>query len=227
MKYHIEFDVEFKRNPYKGMYIALEGIDGSGKSTQLDRLYEYFKKQGKEVVKTREPRKKDGLIAKLVQEILQGKTKIPPVAFQYLFAAEREIHHNELVLPSLKEGKIVITDRCFWSAIPYGLLDKGESLKDNTGAFMLAAQSILSKYHQFTLPDYTFYLELPLSTAMKRVTQSHATEEKEIYEERGKIEKARKAYNWLLQKFPAEFIVIDSKQSVEGVTDAILERLQQ
>ena len=55
MKYHIEFDLDFKRNPYKGLYIAIEGIDGSGKTTQVGKLAEYFEKQGREVLKTHEP----------------------------------------------------------------------------------------------------------------------------------------------------------------------------
>ena len=62
MKYHVEFDIAFKRNSYKGLYIALEGIDGSGKSSQVKRLGSYFTKKGSKVVATREPRKKEGLI---------------------------------------------------------------------------------------------------------------------------------------------------------------------
>lgn len=227
MQYHVEFDLDFNRNPYKGLYIALEGIDGSGKTTQIDMLFDYFKKQGKEVIKTREPRKEDGLIAKLVQEILQGKTKIPPVAFQYLFAADREIHHKELVIPALKAGKVVLTDRCFWSAIPYGILDRGEDLSENTGEYMLAAQSILSMYHQFTLPDYTFYLELPLNTAMQRVAQAHESKTKEIYEDKKKLKKAIGAYNWLLKNFSEEFIVINSQQGIDEVQSEIIKKIFQ
>jgi thymidylate kinase len=79
MKYHLELDIEFKRNPYKGQYIVLEGIDGSGKTTQIEKLYEYFTSQGKEVVRTREPRKDEGLIGELIQKILNGRTKVPSV----------------------------------------------------------------------------------------------------------------------------------------------------
>jgi dTMP kinase len=220
MKYHVEFDIDFRRNPYKGLYIALEGIDGSGKTTQAEGITNYFKQQGREVVRTREPRKKDGMIAELVQKILHGKTKIPPVAFQYLFTADREIHHEELVIPALKAGKVVITDRCFWSAIPYGLLDRRSELDENTIEYMLAAQSILSMYHQFIAPDYTFYLDISLDTAMKRIDK--ANEEKEIYEERGKLERIIKGYQWLLKEFPKEFTVIDATRGVGEVTTEIV-----
>lgn len=221
MKYHLEFDIEFKKNTHSGLYIALEGIDGSGKTTQLLRLFNYFKKQGRDVIKTREPRKNDGLIGKLIQEILYGKVKIPPVAFQYLFTADREIHHEELVIPSLKSGKIVISDRCFWSAIPYGLVDRDDTLEN--GEQMLVAQSILSMYHGFIIPDYTFYLSVPLKTALERVVQDDGA--MEIYENEKRIKKALQGYNWLLKKFSNEFIVIDARKPVEEVTLEIVNKL--
>lgn len=224
MKYHIEFDIDFQRNPYKGLYIVLEGIDGSGKTTQVEKLTTYFQQQGREVVKTREPRKSQGLIGELIQKILQGKTKIPPVAFQYLFSADREMHHEELVIPSLKDGKVVISDRCFWSAIPYGLLDRKAELDRNTMEYMLAAQSILSMYHEFIVPDYTFFLDIPLDVAMGRI--GNKSGEKEIYEEKSKLEKIVNGYQWLLHEFPKEFTVIEATKSVEEVTKEIIKNLE-
>lgn len=132
MKYHIEFDIDFKRNASKGLYIALEGIDGSGKTTQAEKLVATLQSQGREVVRTREPRKDVGLIGKLIQEILHGQTTVSPVAFQYLFSADRQMHHQELILPALEAGKVVVSDRCFWSAIPYGILDNQEHVDKNS-----------------------------------------------------------------------------------------------
>lgn len=223
MKYHLEFDIEFKRNPYAGKYIVLEGIDGSGKTTQIERLYEYFDKQGKEVIKTREPRKDEGIIGELIQKILNGKTKVPAVAIQYLFSADRGMHHEELILPALKMGKIVISDRCFWSAVPYGVLDLAGDFDDNTANYILVSQSILSMYHQFTAPDMTFYLDIPVKRAMDRLDKK--AHDKEIYEEEKKILKAKEGYDWLLKEFPEEFVVIDGTQSVENVTEEIIRRL--
>lgn len=231
MKYHVEFDVDFRRNPYKGLYIALEGIDGSGKTTQAKELTRYFQEKGGGVVNTREPRKNEGIIGELIQKILLGKTKIPHVAFQYLFSADREIHHEELVIPSLKAGKIVISDRCFWSAVPYGLLDRvgrGSSRKSeidqNTIEYMLSAQSILSMYHQFVVPDFTVYLDIPLDIAIARIDKMN--QKKEIYEEKDKLEKIIGGYQWLLHEFPREFVVIEGTRSVGEVTGKILERIK-
>jgi len=221
MKYHVEFDIDFRRNPYKGVYVALEGIDGSGKTTQVERLAEYFKNKGREVIRTREPRKEEGIVGDLIQKILHGKTQIPSVAFQYLFSADREMHHEELVIPSLKAGKVVISDRCFWSAIPYGLLDRKSELDENTIEYMLAAQSILSMYHQFIVPDHTFYLDISLDTAIARIDKIN--EVREIYEDKEKLEKTIKGYRWLLREFPKEFIIIDATKRVEEVTGEIVE----
>ncbi|HSW48494.1 MAG TPA: dTMP kinase [Candidatus Saccharimonadales bacterium] len=220
MKYHLELDIDFRRNPYKGQYIVLEGIDGSGKTTQIERLYEYFVNLGKEVVKTREPRKDEGLIGELIQKILNGKTKVPSVAIQYLFSADRGMHHAELIEPALKAGKIVISDRCFWSAVPYGVLDLEEDFTDNTAKYILVSQCILSMYHQFIVPDTTIYLDIPVKRAMERLdNQEHA---KEIYEEEKKIEKAKQGYDWLLKEFPEEFKKINGAKPVEEVTTEIL-----
>jgi dTMP kinase len=220
MKYHIEFDIDFKRNKTDGLYIAIEGIDGSGKTTQVDLLTEYFQKQGRTVIKTREPRKEEGLIGKLIQQILLGKTKVPSVAFQYLFSADREMHHKELILPALTKGDVVISDRCFWSAIPYGILDKEEEVNRATVDRYMVAQSILSMYHQFTIPDYTFYLDLPLDLAMERLAQTDSQEE--IYEDERKLGKVIYGYQWVLKEFPKELIVVDARKSVAEVTEKIL-----
>ncbi len=220
MKYHIEFDIDFRRNSYEGLYIVVEGIDGSGKTTQVEKLTAFFQEQGRGVVRTREPRKEDGMIADLVQKILHGETKIPPVAFQYLFTADREMHHEELVIPSLKAGKVVISDRCFWSAIPYGMLDRKAEIDQKQQEYMLAAQCILSMYHQFIVPDYTFFLDIPLDVAVARIGKKSG--EKEIYEERGKLEKIINGYEWLLHEFPKEFVVIEGTRGVGEITKQIV-----
>ena len=219
MKYHISFDIDFKRNTSKGLYLALEGIDGSGKTTQVDRLVSYFEKQGREVIHTREPRKGEGTIGKLIQDILHGKTAVSPVAFQYLFTADRQMHHQDVILPALEAGKVVISDRCFWSAIPYGILDMDEAITATAIQQKLVAQSILSFYHEFTIPDKTFYLDVSLETAITRITQGDGANE--IYEDKAKLERAIKGYEWLLQEFPDEFTVVDANNDVDAVTKEI------
>lgn len=222
MRYRVSFEIDLKRNPYKGKYIALEGIDGAGKSTQVEKLARHFEAEGKEVVITREPRK-EGVIGDIVQEILTGKTKVPSQALQYLFSTDRVIHHAEVIEPSLEAGKIVISDRCFWSAIPYGILDKDLSYDDENLDFLLVSQSILSMYHQFIVPDFTFVLKVSLDLAMQRI--SGKDDKKEIYEQKEKLKKINEGYNWIAEKFPNEITSVDGEGEVDDVTKRILQIL--
>ena len=223
MKYHVDFDIDLKHNPYKGLYIAFEGIDGSGKTTQTELLTRYFRNKGKEVIQTREPRK-EGLIGDIVQRVLTGKLKISSVALQYLFSTDRVLHHEDIIIPSLNKGKIVISDRCFWSAIVYGILDRAKGQYSSKNAdFLLVAHSILSMYHQFIVPDYTFYLKISLETATKRISKKD--DFKEIYEDKEKLKQVIGGYSWLVEKFNREIIVIDGERSIEEVTKEIIDKL--
>ncbi len=222
MQYHVSFDIDLKRNPYKGRFIAIEGIDGSGKTTQVEKVVAALQKQGKEVLATKEPWD-EGLIGHMIRsEILSGKKKISPYALQYLFVADRADHLGKVIIPALKMGKIVITDRFFWSAIPYGVLDRGGD-DYNSKQVILAAYSILSFYHQFVVPDYTFYLDVCVPTAVERI--AHKQHKEEIYEKEEKLKKIVLGYQWLLKEFPKEFVVIDGEKSIVAITEEIVSQL--
>lgn len=224
MKYHISVDLELRKNPYRGIYIALEGSDAAGKTTQVNKLADYFKSRGKDVILTREPRK-SGLIGDIVQKVLRGEEKIPTVAIQYLFSADRSLHLEDLILPALKKGRIVISDRCFWSAIVYGILDRtGGKFDQKVGELLLISQSILSMYHQFTSPDYTFYLKVSLKESLARLGAKK--DAREIYEDEDKIKSAIDGYKYLLERFPEEITVIDGEKSVDQVTKEIIKNFE-
>ena len=155
-----------------------------------------------------------------------GEVKIPSVSLQYLFSADRSIHHEEVVLPALKAGKVVITDRCFWSAIVYGILDRTGGKYDKKDAdLLLISQSILSMYHQFTVPDYTFYLKIPLNESLKRLKTKKA--KKEIYEDKEKIAKVFQGYEYLKDRFKEEITIVDGNGKIEEVTKRIVKILEE
>lgn len=224
MKYHIDFDLELRKNPYKGLYIAVEGIDGSGKTTQVERLKDYFQKKGKPVVTTSEPRKGDSVIGKLIHQILQFKIKAPSEALQYLYSADRVINHKTVVEPALKAGKTVVSHRCFWSAVVYGVFDKGifDYTKDETQV-LFVAQGLLSMYHQFIAPDKTFYLDISVDAAMKRLIKMKKV--RELYEEKEKLEKVVAGYRWLAKQFPKQITVINGERSEEEVFAQIIKKI--
>jgi len=219
MKYPVNFEMELKKNNLGGLYIAFEGIDGCGKTTQVERVAQHFRDQGREVVTTREPRK-EGLLGDIIHKVLLGKEKLPTAAIQYLFTADRVANHHSNVLPALERGAVVLTDRCLWSAVVYGILDRtGGAYDKNDADVILISQGILSMYHQFIVPDYTFYLKVSVEESMRRLRAKDDT--KEIYEEESNIEKLYTGYNYLKERFPDEITEIDGSKGVEKVTSEI------
>ncbi|HWY79068.1 MAG TPA: dTMP kinase [Candidatus Sulfotelmatobacter sp.] len=224
MKYHISFDIDFKRNPYKGLYITLEGIDGSGKTKQAEGLKNYFVSKKKEVLLVSEPRKDSKLFSDLVHQILLGKISLSPIALQYLFSADRVQNQEENVIPALKAGKIVISHRAFWSIVPYAISDLDPKLYNNTAQFLLVANNVLSMYHQFILPDITFYLDVSVNEAMRRLRQ-RKNKQQEFYEKEEKLRKHTIGYQWEMKTFPKEFTIIDGNQSPEQVKKQIIKKI--
>lgn len=223
MSYDVHFNINLKKNPYPGLYIALEGIDGSGKTTQVERLAQYFEKQGKTVVRTHEPRR-DGVMGELVSNILKQEKKIPEVAIQYLFAAQRAVHLEDLVTPSLESGAVVISDRSFWSSIPYGLLDRFETGKSEDPDVLLASLSILSMYHEFIAPDIAVVLDVSVETAGERLSQMKRRAE--LYEKKEKLTKINEGYSFLLKHFADALLKVDAEQDMEAVTKEVLSHIE-
>jgi dTMP kinase len=224
MQYHLELDIDLKKNPYKGQYIAVEGIDGSGKTSQVEKIVEYYRKQGKNVIQTREPRK-TGIIGEIAQKVLLGEQKMSPLALQYLFATDRVLSQEEVIVPALKRGDIVVSDRCFWSAIVYGILDRtGGNYDYKEADFMLVVYSILSMYHRFIVPDYTFYLKIPLETALLRLKKKDDV--KEIYEHQEKLKKVIEGYDWLSEKFVKEMITLNGAKPLDEITQEIIGKIK-
>lgn len=220
-KYHIEFDLDFKRNPYKGKLIAIEGIDGSGKTTQAQELKKVLKKNGNGVYFTKNPTA--GEIGQFIRQILAGKKHFSPVSFQYLFVADRAYQQNELS-QKLEKGNMVITDRYFWSSVAYGAEDRGINFGNKQSAdVLLSAFGILSTYYQFMVPDITIYLKISPETALKRIANERAS--KDIYDQKSKLENIAAGYDWLIKKFPNEFIILDGERPVKEITEEILKEI--
>ena len=212
MKHSVNFDIEFKKNNFPGKFIVLEGVDGSGKTTQAKTLVEQLEKEGQKVWLTKNPT--NHTIGKFVrEEILSGKETIPPQAIQYLFAADRVVQQEEII-EKLKQGYVIISDRYFWSSVAYGMSDLNE-ISDR----ILTSYSILSFYHQFIVPDLTLFLEIDSDVSISRIEDK---KEKEIYENREKIEKIINMYKYITDKFTDELTIIDGSKSLDQVSEEIL-----
>ena len=217
MSYKISLNLDFKRNPYSGRLIAFEGLDASGKTTQVKKLKKNLEKLGKKVFLTKNPTRK-GPIGRLIHNVLQGKIKIPLISFQYLYSADRQVQQLEII-EHLKNGDIVITDRYFWSSVAYGISDRDSTDYTNTEDFLLISQSLLSMYYQFIIPDLTFYLDIPPKTALERLSKMQ--KRKEIYENSSKLEKIKKGYEFTNKMFSKEITVIDAEKPINSIAKEI------
>jgi dTMP kinase len=141
----------------RGLLIALEGIDGSGKSTQARLLAAALEKLGREVVLTREP--SDGRAGQELRRYLEGPSRyLSPEQELELFVADRREHAERTIQPALAAGKTVITDRYYYSSVAY------------QGALGLDPGKILALNESFApRPHLVFVLGLPVSLALKRL----------------------------------------------------------
>lgn len=222
MKKNISISQDLRRNAYVGQYYAFEGIDGSGKSTQVEKIKKHFESLGKTVIITSEPQV-EGAIQKVIRDALFAKVKIPSRAYQYIYSADRAVNHAEIIEPALKAGHVVLSHRSFWSALAYGVLDLGEEYDFSRASSILISQGIFSDYHQFLSPDKTFYLQVSAEHAVSRLQGMDKT--KDIYENSSKLAKIVTGYDKVIKEFPSEFIVIDGEQDEEKVTQDILKYL--
>ncbi len=154
------------------MYICLEGIDGSGKSTQIELLEKWLITMGYKTFKISEPTKSEigGLIRKMLRSP-NASEKTFQMTLALLFAADRMVLRDK-IQDAESEGKIVISDRCFYSSIVY----------QNDGDWIFQ----LNKHVK--IPDLTILLDLEIETALGRC------EGKDHFENKVFLEKIRKKY---------------------------------
>lgn len=110
----------FKREPMEsnaGILIAIEGIDGTGKSTQVALIAEYLRSKGCEVIETREPT--DGPYGRKIRELFVDRGQCTPEEELNLFIEDRRQHIKEVIGPALAQGHIVVTDRYYFSTAAY------------------------------------------------------------------------------------------------------------
>lgn len=144
----------------RGLFLTLEGIDGSGKGTQLDLLKKYMAEQGKDVLYLREPggtaigEKIRGILLGRENQEMAAKTEL------LLFAAARAQIVEELILPALQAGRWVLCDRFYDSTLAYQAGGRGLDREMVWQSIRLAAGDLA--------PDVTFYLDLSPETAVRR-----------------------------------------------------------
>ena len=198
---------------HKGIFIAFEGGEGSGKSTQAEMLKKYLVSVGENVIVTREPG--GTVLGKQLRKILlDPKTgTISPRAEALLYAADRANHVFSLIEPALERGDVVITDRYLDSSIAY----------QGAGRILLPSEvARISRWATESLtPNLTFILDLPAEIGLSRLDSIDRLEQEPL----AFHERVRREFLNLANIDPDRYFVVDATQSVEAIAQQIHERV--
>ena len=192
----------------RGLFVTLEGGDGSGKTTQAELLERWLVERGRTVVRTREPGGTDVGIE--VREIvLHHRGEIAPRAEALLYAADRAHHVATIVRPALERGDVVIQDRYVDSSVAYQgagrVLDPRE------------VRSLSSWATEGLMPDLTLLLDLPPEVARERLDVARTRYDRLEAEAAAFHDRVRAAYLEIAESEPARVAVVDATRPVDEI----------
>ena len=201
--------------PAKGVFIAFEGGEGIGKSTQSQLLKEWLEQEGEKVVLSREPGGSD-LGIEIRKILLSHSTgEISPRAEALLYAADRAHHVYSVIRPALAQGEVVISDRYFDSSIAYQgagrVLEPGEVARISRWA----TESLF--------PTLTIIIDLPPQIGLARLKSKDRLESQPI----DFHERVRQEFLQLAALDPERYVIIDGNQSIEETHTAIISRVSE
>ena len=182
-----------------GRFIVIEGLDGSGKSTQIRHLAEFLRAEGKQVIETFEPTNEG--IGKEIRIILKERRMIDPTEFQMLYVKDREEHVREVIKPALTQGKIILCDRYMVSTLAFGSIGGADLTK------------LRDVNKNFPVPELTIFIDVAPEECMKRIGKRG---EAELFEKEEKLKIARETYLRVGKEYPG-FEVVDGNRGVEEI----------
>ena len=200
----------------RGLFITLEGGDGSGKSTQSALLTRWLQEQGREVVHSREPGGTD-LGLELREIVLHRRGHIAPRAEALLYAADRAHNIATTVRPAIEAGAIVIQDRYLDSSVAYQgagrVLDAGE------------VRSLSLWATEGLLPDLTVLLDLDPTVGRARLDEARTRYDRLESEQQEFHERVRAGYLELAAAEPDRFLVLPATDAINDIAARIRDRV--
>ena len=198
----------------KGLFITFEGIDGCGKTTQINLLKEYLEKKGYEVILTREPGAK-GLGQKLREILLNYDGKVSSTCEAFLFLADRAQHIDCLIKPAINLGKIVLCDRHIDSTVAYQGYGRGQDIERIEYLNNIATGGLK--------PDLTIVFDVDVNTSERRVGNT-----KDRMETSGRefFERVRQGYLKIGEKDFERVKIINSSDTIENIHKKVIELVE-
>lgn len=207
-----------------GKLISFEGLDGAGKTTQMELLERWLAEQHVPYLRTREPG--GTALGVEIRQLLLNRPDlaITPLAEAFLFQADRAQHFIQVVLPALAEGLLVITDRCLDASIAY------QGHARNVGIEMVTRLSLIAT--QGHLPNLTILLDLNPAQVHSRTDTANDTSGLREAQTRFDVEeehfhrKVREAFLVLARISPERIKVLDASRSPEEIHQQIITLVQ-
>lgn len=199
------------------MFISFEGTEGVGKTTLIRKIHQYFEQQGKEVVLTREPGGTP--LAEQIRTLLLAVNHDEQMSHDtelLLIYAARAQHLQQVILPALAAGKIVLSDRFTDASFAYQCSGRGLSQEK----LQLLNQTFVAK-----MPNITFWLDAPIELGMTRARERGALDRFE-QEKLSFFAKVRAGYETLWQAEPERIKRLDAKQNADVVFEDALQYLK-
>ena len=194
----------------RGKFIVFEGGDGSGKSTALEKIYDFLVENGIECIKTREP---GGIkISEDIREIILDtkNTEMDRKTEALLYAAARRQHLVERVIPELEKGKIVLCDRFVYSSLAYQGYARGIDVEE---IFQINKFAI-DEY----MPDINIFFDISPEVGLSRIEKNKDREVNRLDLEKIDFHnRVREGYYKLVEANRDEFVIINAEKSIDEV----------
>lgn len=193
----------------RGLFITFEGIDGCGKTTQINLLKEYLENKSYEVITTLEPGGSD-IGKKLRQILLHHDGFVSPRAEMFMYLADRAQHIDTVIKNNVEKNKIVLCDRHIDSTVAYQGYGRGEDIEEINFLNNIATANYK--------PNLTFVFDIDIETAQQRVGKVKDRLESEGLEFHKKV---KEGYFELAKKYPNRIKIINSNKTIEEVFEQV------
>ena len=207
----------------KGLFLTIEGCDGSGKTTACSTVINKLRQEGYDVLLTREPGGSD--IAEQIRRVILdvNNTAMDIRTEALLYAAGRRQHLVEVVLPALEEGKIVVCDRFVDSSLAYQGYARGIGMDE-----VFEINRFAIDQH---MPDMTIYYAIDAEEGLKRIACRRENLDRLDVESLNFHKKVQEGYQILCEKYPERIKIVDASKSREEVAEAtyklIIEKIKE
>ncbi|MCK5516755.1 MAG: dTMP kinase [Desulfobulbaceae bacterium] len=191
----------------QGFLIVFEGTDGTGKSTQLQLLYDALRRKGYPVIATREPT--DGQYGQKIRQLYKNREKYSSEEELELFLADRKEHVETLLVPALNRGEIILCDRYFLSTAAY------------QGAIGFDPETVLARNSFAPEPDLALLFQLPVDIGLSRIISGRG-ETPDDFEQDENLQKVAAIFTTIDRPYIRK---IDASESIESVHQSVMEHV--